>query len=462
MKIWKVTVTILIVLGGLFVLASFFYAEEDWRGKRAWENCKSELEAKGEVLDWNAYIPAPVPDDQNFFKAPKMQEWFVENWESRTNELEALRKEEDTTATITNRSAAVAYLAWSDKFKPDFDLIRDALKRPDARMDGDYSDPLEMPTPNFINVRSVAQIYAQRAKCYLLLGQPDRAFDELTLLNDSRRMLEFASPGKPTTLVAAIINVAVTRLYVDTIADGLQSRTWREPQLVGLQEQLKEINLAPIVAGSFELESATACQFFKTLFRKYPNDPSLWQQLEHFRFPWETWAPRGWVYQNMVTVAKLDSKQLDGFDFQNGTILPNEVESRKHEAENVLNHSSPYTFLADIFVVTNTAIAMQTLAYVQTLVNEAQIVCALERYHLAHDEYPESLEALTPQFIEKIPHDIIGGQPLHYRPANDGKFMLYSVGWNEKDDGGQEVSLTKDGGVDYIHGDWVWLPPFEY
>jgi hypothetical protein len=45
------------------------------------------------------------------------------------------------------------------------------------------------------------------------------------------------------------------------------------------------------------------------------------------------------------------------------------------------------------------------------------------------------LDALVPQFIEKLPHDIIGGQPLHYRLMDDEKFLPYSVGWNEKDDG---------------------------
>jgi hypothetical protein len=40
------------------------------------------LEAKGEVLDWNAYIPPPVPDEQNIFKAPKMAEWFVKDFRS--------------------------------------------------------------------------------------------------------------------------------------------------------------------------------------------------------------------------------------------------------------------------------------------------------------------------------------------------------------------------------------------
>jgi len=115
--------------------------------------------------------------------------------------------------------------------------------------------------------------------------------------------------------------------------------------------------------------------------------------------------------------------------------------------------------------IPNSKKAIQNTAYNQTLVNEALIVCALERYQLAHGEYPTTLEALVPQFIAKLPHDIIGGQPLHYRRADaptaqssdaaSGKFLLYSVGWNEKDDGGA-VARTKNGTEDREQGDWVW------
>jgi hypothetical protein len=94
----------------------------------------------------------------------------------------------------------------------------------------------------------------------------------------------------------------------------------------------------------------------------------------------------------------------------------------------------------------------------QSYVNLARTAIALERYRLAHGEYPESLDALAPQFMEKVPHDIIAGQSLHYRRTNDGQFVLYSVGWNETDDGGV-VGLTKGGAVDINKGDWVWRNP---
>ena len=173
-----------------------------------------------------------------------------------TNDLTERLKNPDTVATITNAAAAEKYLAWSDQFEPDFDLIREALKRPYARMDGNYSIPYEIPIPNFVAVRIVAQTLAQRAKCNLLLGRPEAALRDVTLLTDFSRLLKGAPTGKPMTLVAAMINVAVTGLYADTVSEGLRANEWQAAQLVVLQKQLAEIELAPLVAGAFESEPA--------------------------------------------------------------------------------------------------------------------------------------------------------------------------------------------------------------
>ena len=53
--------------------------------------------------------------------------------------------------------------------------------------------------------------------------------------------------------------------------------------------------------------------------------------------------------------------------------------------------------------------------------------------------FPNPWKPLSPRFLQKMPHDIITGAPLKYRRTPDGQFILYSVGWNEKDDGGQVV-----------------------
>ena len=135
---------------------------------------------------------------------------------------------------------------------------------------------------------------------------------------------------------------------------------------------------------------------------------------------------------------------IDGFDVPNNQVLPRKAEDIDNQMETALSTFSPYTFLAAM-ALPNFVKATQTMARNQTLANEAFIACGLERYRLAHGQYPETLEALVPQFAEKLPHDIIGGQPLKYHRTADGQFVLYSVGWNEKDDGGVP-GKTVDGG----------------
>jgi hypothetical protein len=593
---WRILRRSLIALAVLATLIAIFYTEEDWRGKRAWENCRRELEARGAVLDWDKFIPPPVPDDQNFFKASQkiafsfvkstndaQAEFFAKQprfqWapyektntfrvfdttnarpivvaaitvispgsgtlESTKNRLvlkfddPAARREAGeliqntigrsangsqgfkfsefqisnlapaqiilqadpplsvgelenliSADTITNIgrlhveatsdkaifqvvltgvhvTAAADYLKWSDQYETDFDEICEALKRPYAQIDGDYSNPFSVPTPNFVMMRSLAQTLAQRAQCYLLLGQPEKALRELTLLNDSRRITEGGPTGKPMTLVASMINVAITGLYADTVAYGLQSHFWHEPQLTALQEQLKDINLPPFVAESFREEPVFSSRYLETATPVALAEMLSHQTSKNLRQKWTDpelllyyFIPRGWIYQTMAVVITPGQRWLAGFDLTNNLILPGKSENALHETETALGHWSPWRNWARL-TGPNVTKAILTTAKNQTLVNEGQIVCALERYHIAHGEYPETLDAIEPQFIEKLPHDIIGGQPLHYRRTDDGKFLLYSVGWNETDDGGQVV-LKPDGSEDREKGDWVWQYPLK-
>ncbi len=62
---------------------------------------------------------------------------------------------------------------------------------------------------------------------------------------------------------------------------------------------------------------------------------------------------------------------------------------------------------------------------------------ALERYDSKYGRYPETLQSLAPEFLKSVPVDFINGQPLHYRLADGGKFLLYSVGLDCVDNGGK-------------------------
>jgi hypothetical protein len=263
------------------------------------------------------------------------------------------------------------------------------------------------------------------------------------------------------TLVSAMINVAIAGLYTDTVAEGMRRHVWQEPQFAELQRQLAEKKLTPFVLDALRTEPVAVCRdiqikspYVLTYYWNTTNHAALRKML------WKLW-PSGWTYQNFANITKLELPPMEGVDLSNGVISPHVIDEAARNVGDFVAHKnkSPYKLLAAV-AIPNFSRAWQTTVHNQTMVNEAQIACALERYKIANGNYPETLDALAPQFIATIPLDIIGGAPLHYRRTDNGKFLLYSVGWNETDDGGQEISPpTVYSSIDYTKGDWVWQHP---
>ena len=60
---------------------------------------------------------------------------------------------------------------------------------------------------------------------------------------------------------------------------------------------------------------------------------------------------------------------------------------------------------------------------------------------LAHGQYPEQLSQLIPDYLAAVPADPVDGKPLRYRRSEGGTFLLYSVGVNGVDDGGDPAQV---------------------
>jgi hypothetical protein len=85
---------------------------------------------------------------------------------------------------------------------------------------------------------------------------------------------------------------------------------------------------------------------------------------------------------------------------------------------------------------------------------------ALKRHQLRHGQYPGTLPALVPEFLSAIPVDPADGQPLRYRLEPDGTYLLYSVGENGVDDGGDASPTDNSGSISWQKGrDLVWPRP---
>jgi hypothetical protein len=174
--------------------------------------------------------------------------------------------------------------------------------------------------------------------------------------------------------------------------------------------------------------------------------------------------PKGWVYHSKIVLSQMDQQWLSSVvDEARQTVSPQQALQVKSTIDATLQ-SGVFNLLPRVLVPALGNYSKKSAAG-QNTVNLARTAIALERYRLVHGEYPEALDALAPQFMAQVPHDVIGGQPLKYRREADGRFVLYSVGWNEKDDGGTVAlkdflpSDMSPAVTSPDEGDWVWQYP---
>src|SRR5688572_23890251 len=74
---WRGLRRTLIVFAWTATIIALLYGFENWRGRRAWKKHEQQLLARGEQLDFQAFLPKPVSDDENFAATPFVQSWFI-------------------------------------------------------------------------------------------------------------------------------------------------------------------------------------------------------------------------------------------------------------------------------------------------------------------------------------------------------------------------------------------------
>ena len=84
---------------------------------------------------------------------------------------------------------------------------------------------------------------------------------------------------------------------------------------------------------------------------------------------------------------------------------------------------------------------------------------ALKRYELRHGKLPASLEALVPEFLAAAPYDYMNAKPLRYRSGSDRSYVIYSVGEDGKDDGGDPTPPPGQPSGLWTGRDAVWPSP---
>ncbi len=175
--------------------------------------------------------------------------------------------------------------------------------------------------------------------------------------------------------------------------------------------------------------------------------------------------PVGWSLQDQTAIHRLHLKRTSmAIDLATRRI----ADKSKERPRELFGYSDPFF---PVFITPKLqemyAHARESFPYAQTVVDLATLACALERYRLAGGEYPATLDALVPELVTKLPHDIVTGELLKYRHTDSSGFVLYSVGFNKVDDGGKPSPRHRDWRglpypkTDLDKNDWVWIHPGE-
>jgi hypothetical protein len=479
---------------GVVALIILFYVEEDWRGARAWAATKAEWEAKGESFDLNKFIPPSVPDEQNLAAIPLFKlellsktdtylEPVVLNRAMR-NDLPSIefppmgdwqKGELPDMAKIQNVIAtnyAVAFkgakpsedtLAQFNAIYPFLtDFLAASATHPLYRFNSDYTilPPAARPLGSVTALIKLSKILTLHAILTLDHHQPDLALEDI---KTNYKML--SGVKRDPSLVGGLVAIGMVAINDSAIYDGLAQHSWNDAQLLELEQTLEPINFLADYQFAMRSEVAESIANIDWMKKLASRSHSLFPMLNP-KIPLTTrfvplWVD-GWWDDNKSKTAAFLFQSLAAVDPQARLVFPKvdfDLKQYFEQATVRWDANAPWN-LFFTFAAAPPFSQSQKFANAQSRIDEARIACALERYRLAHGVYPGSLDALAPAYIDELPHDIMNGQPYHYRLRLDGTFLLYSVGWNQVDDGGKVV-YKKDAPmqIDYTQGDWVWPTP---
>jgi hypothetical protein len=482
---------------GLIALVLLFYAEENWRGHWVWSRYRGELEAQGVRLEPSAYIPRTVPPEANFAEAiwrasglsprydtavgkldsdskkrPRSNSWMVARidlgaWQAAflalTNSGSGPRTKTADPATNRARSraeAAAGVLAALSDCDAAIAALREASQRPYARFDlaYDVTDPAAILLPHLAPVKKAAQVVALHCSAELGLRRTDEAFRDVLLLFS----LADATRDEPL-LISQLVRFAILAIALQPLEEGMDQ--WADSQLASFQQRLQQFDLCRDMRHSFEAEAffignreidymCSSRPALKNL-GMFPNSKEASYILLQV-------GPAGWFDLERVNYLRMvEERLLPAIDVERRQVPPKASRQLQQEMDRLSASPGKTVFRHQLFaacLLSGMAKAAQRTAFTQTGLDAATVACALQRYRLAEGQFPQTLEALVPRFIAELPRDIINGQPLHYRHAASDEFVLYSVGWNETDEGGTVGVSTTGNSPNPQSGDWVWTP----
>jgi hypothetical protein len=342
-----------------------------------------------------------------------------------------------------------------------------ASDRPHNRYPYHYEDGFSTLLMPLSAMKSATRSVALRSAARLTQGQTAGAASDVVLAFRLGHSLH-----EDPYHISQLVRYACDAIALHAMWEGLIDHRWSEEQLARFQDVLSRRDYAPgsiraiecerNIAG-YELERILADRFFRLQQLEALGGNNSPSEVEELLTAIPILMPDGWFrqsqaqlmldYQNLLDSARTAMKPAARTEALKEAQTLDEVADRF--LLDASTHTSPRNFLVRR-LLPSLGKAPHRAERAITLARLGAVACALERYHGAHGRYPESLSDLGPATLKALPDDWMSGQPFHYRRTEDGRFELWSVGPDGKDDGGVYRTRNRKNNSVSEERDWPW------
>ena len=492
----------LAVFGIVVAVAILISIIHHYQLRFAVEKYIAQLKTEGEPMELSQMIPPPVPPEKNsaplFWKAFML---FTTNNDVLTT---------NGPAAMHGVALGKAIVAWAqpqirDEYSSNswnqlqaalvqnreaFKLLNQISNNAVFDFNLQYAQRFEMKITNLVSEKIFVQRLSADAIHDLHTG------DTVSAAKDIQACLALVNgTDDERTAISQLVRIAMTQIAAAGTWEILQSTNLTNESLAELQNSWSQLKFIQPLERALPLEregaltttakwrsSNSELQHYFDLQKQVQTvlgnddgrEKSFWEnvKLKIKIFLWRYW----WSYPDQLRYLKGYKVLADSARFaetngvyqvalqnQNSELDRLGISNLHNSFDSILSGQTDFHFMQSESIVTLGSV-MRKVMRVEVTKQAVTTAIALNRYQLKHGNYPPDLYALVPEFLQSIPLDPVDGQPLRYRLNADGTFLLYSVGENGKDDGGNPALDTGAQSSSYFwqnpHAlDWVWPQP---
>jgi hypothetical protein len=382
------------------------------------------------------------------------------------------------------------------KSQKGIELLHGLLERPAMDFRVNYAQGFTAPLPHLAKMKYAAQFLSAAAMVDLHRGDTPSA---VTNICSALALSEGMSDER--MLICQLVRIAITHIAITAVWEAAQAPGISDAELQLMQERLVKLEFFIPLRRSMEMERAAGANYIQhyranggiyTMFggptpptpvsttekvitgakrlvspkeiRKSSNE-LLWQTALSYED--ELKAAQG-LQVLISTCRKIEQGEACFMAISNSTReladLGLTVEKDDYQSFSAWAEDPSLDALRELFSGSAPALlkSIKKAEQIEAIRAIAVTAIALKRYQLGLGELPRTLTSLVPVYLPAVPLDPVDGQPLRYRLNPDGTFVLYSIGVDGVDNGGDTArpgNGTSGRPNLVLANDWVWPQP---